>query len=150
MTKLAEQVERDAHGNVQLSGTGALGDFLAASIRKNLDAKLRIRSDTFGYLQRSFAGCASAVDGREARMAGRKAAELALAGHQDGSVAICRVSDDPYLADYRRIELSDVAAKTRTLDHKYIVNDNNIDESFRNYLQPLIGELPPVELLRIH
>src|SRR5690606_37363181 len=56
-----KQVERDAHGNVQLSGSGALGDFLGDAIKTRLKIK-RVRSDTFGYLQRSFVGCTSKVD----------------------------------------------------------------------------------------
>src|SRR5690606_16934965 len=48
--------ERDSHGNVQLSGSGALGDLLAAKVRGRFGAKTRVRADTFGYLQRSFPG----------------------------------------------------------------------------------------------
>ncbi len=149
--KLAEQmsgnVERDAHGNVQLSGSGALGDFLSQLIKEKLGA-LRVRADTFGYLQRCFAGCVSATDAEEARMAGRKAAELALAGNMDGSIAIQRTSGDPYKVEYKRVDLSDIAAKTRTLDPDYITPEgNNIKDSFKEYLQPLVGELPVVESL---
>ncbi|MCC7407122.1 MAG: 6-phosphofructokinase [Phycisphaeraceae bacterium] len=147
-TLLAQQVEKDAHGNVQLSGTGALGDFLSDAIKKHLGAKTRVRADTFGYLQRCFAGCTSTTDADEARMAGRKAAEAALAGHTEGSIAIQRVSSDPYRVDYKLIALSDVAAKTRTLDPKYILDGKDIDESFKAYLQPLVGKLPIVETLR--
>ncbi|MCH7936665.1 MAG: diphosphate--fructose-6-phosphate 1-phosphotransferase [Proteobacteria bacterium] len=42
--KLAQEVEKDAHGNVQLSGTGALADLLCAAIRDNTDIK-RVRGD---------------------------------------------------------------------------------------------------------
>jgi len=147
-SKLAEDVEKDAHGNVQLSGTGALGDHLADILKDHLGRDTRVRADTFGYLQRCFAGCVSQVDQDEARRAGRTAAELALAGESDGSVAIQRVSNNPYAVEYKRIELSDVAAKTRTLDPKYITHGNNIDPSFRDYLLPLVGELPIVESLR--
>src|ERR671937_122939 len=66
--------------DVQLSGSGALGDLLAAEIKKRLGEKLRVRADTFGYLQRSFAGLASDVDAKEARQVGRVAAEEALKG----------------------------------------------------------------------
>ncbi len=54
---LNKEVEHDAHGNVQLSGTGAL----AVSYAKRSDTlKLsRVRGDTLGYLQRSFMGCVS-------------------------------------------------------------------------------------------
>src|SRR5690606_27183382 len=48
--KLATKVERDAHGNVALSGTTALGDLLADAIKAQLSIK-RVRADTFGYLQ---------------------------------------------------------------------------------------------------
>ncbi|QDU72839.1 6-phosphofructokinase [Mucisphaera calidilacus] len=146
VTKLAEDVEKDAHGNVQLSGTGALGDLLSDLIKKKLGAK-RVRADTFGYLQRCFNGVVSEADASEARASGRKAAELATSGDIDGSIAIVRKSDAPYTVDYERIELSDVAAKTKTLDPKYIVDGNNIDESFKKYLAPIVGDLPPVETI---
>jgi len=146
-SKLAENVEKDAHGNVQLSGSGALGDHLAQWVKDRLGAKLRVRADTFGYLQRSFAGCVSPVDQREARAAARVAADLAVGGMPNGSIAIRRVSDAPYEIEYRRIELGDVAAKTRTLPLEYIVDDCDIAPSFRQYLEPLLGEMPIIEQL---
>ena len=148
VTKVSENVEKDAHGNVQLSGTGALGDIAVKLIKDNLGAKLRVRADTFGYLQRSFVGCVSETDAAEARQSARAAAEHALSGDIDGSIAIQRTSDNPYTVGYKRIELTDVAAKTRTIDPKYIVEGNNIDDSFADYLRPIVGELPPVEILR--
>ena len=87
--KLAGTVEKDAHGNVQLSGTGALADLPCEKITSNLDIK-RVRGDTFGYLQRSFAGCASDLDRREAREVGEFAVKQAIWGAGDGSVAIRR------------------------------------------------------------
>lgn len=148
--KLAEQseraVERDSHGNVQLSGTGVLGDFLSDLIRSKLKIK-RVRADTFGYLQRSFAGLVSETDATEARASGRKAAELACAGEKSGSVAIVRTSDSPYTVAYERIELSDVAAKTKHLDPKYVNDGCDIDESFRAYAAPILGKLPVIETL---
>ena len=144
-----KRVEKDAHGNVQLSGTGALGDHLSNAIREHMGPKTRVRADTFGYLQRSFAGCTSAIDSEEARMAGRKAAEMALSGDVDGSVAIHRVHNEPYRVEYRRVELSAVAGKTRTMDPRYILHGNDIDDTFREYLSPLIGKLPVVEMLRL-
>ena len=48
--------EVDAHGNVQLSGSGALGDGLADLVKTQLTPKggkaPRVRADTFGYIQR--------------------------------------------------------------------------------------------------
>ncbi len=155
ITKLQDEVEKDAHGNVQLSGTGALGDLLADLVKTKLkdrvDHKLRVRADTFGYLQRSFVGCASTVDQAEARLAGRHAVEHALnSEHPTGSIAIVRTSDPgstPYTIEYRRIEISDVAAKTKTMDPKYIVDGCDIAPSFHDYLAPIVGPLPHVETL---
>ena len=65
ISSLVANEERDAHGNVQLSGTGALGDKLAQTIRERLKIK-RVRADTLGYLQRSFVGVVSDVDQHEA------------------------------------------------------------------------------------
>jgi len=150
-TRLAKDVEKDAHGNVQLSGTGALGDHLSDLLKERLKdkhGKVRVRADTFGYLQRSLAGMASPVDQAEAREAGRAAARQSMTGDLDGSIAIQRISDDPYKVEYKRIELADVAARTRTLPEDYIVGGNNIAESFRSYASPLVGKLPTIELLR--
>ena len=57
MRKAGREPDVDAHGNVQLSG-GALADELAATVQGSLGIK-RVRSDTFGYLQRSFPGVVS-------------------------------------------------------------------------------------------
>ncbi|MBW2500394.1 MAG: 6-phosphofructokinase [Deltaproteobacteria bacterium] len=145
--KLAENVEKDAHGNVQLSGTGALGDYLSRLIKDRLGGKLRVRADTFGYLQRSFVGCVSEVDQHEARQAARRAAELAVEGCEEGSIAIRRTSDDPYAVSYDRIELSEVAAKTRTLPQEMIVDGHDIAPDFLRYAGPLVGELPETALI---
>jgi 6-phosphofructokinase 1 len=150
MTLLQKDVEKDAHGNVQLSGTGALGDLLANLVKdklgERLGEKLRVRADTFGYLQRSFVGCASEVDQREARQCGREAVKHALAGqHRSGSIAMIRQPGDGYDIEYRRIEIKEVAALTKHLDPKYIVDGCDIDESFRDYAGPIVGPLPTVE-----
>lgn len=148
--KAAKNVETDAHGNVQLSGSGALGDIASAIIKKETGIK-RVRSDTFGYLQRSFAGCVSSVDQAEARAAGAAAAKAALAGdRQSGSIAIIRTSDDPYGVEYRTIDIKEVAALTKHLDTKYVIDGCRIDDSFIDYALPLTGGLPHVEQLRLN
>ena len=109
--------EKDAHGNVQLSGTGALADLLCDEVKAKLGIK-RVRGDTFGYLQRSFVGCVSKVDQREAREVGEKAVQYALQGAGNGSVAIRRVAD--YAVDYPLIPLEAVAGKTRVMEDDLI------------------------------
>ena len=86
-TTLSKQIEHDAHGNVQLSGSGVLGDLLVDMIKNKANIS-RVRQDTFGYLQRSFFGCVSEIDAREAREVGTHAVKFAMTGDVDGSVAI--------------------------------------------------------------
>lgn len=126
---------------MQLSGTGALADLLCDAIKARLGIK-RVRGDTFGYLQRSFIGCVSDVDQREAREVGEKAVQYAMWGDRDGSVAIKRTGF--YSVDYELLPLSDVAGKTRTMDDAFI-NDNGTDvtDAFRLYLRPLLGSGMP-------
>ncbi len=159
--KLIRGAQVDAHGNVQLSGSGALGDQLGDLLKERLTPvggrAPRVRADTFGYVQRCWPD-PSPVDAVEARRCGRYAAQLAMAGHEDGSVAIVRQSSGdelwlgkdngrPYLSAYRRVELGDVAAKTRHLPAKFLDGRNNVSRAFVEYCLPLVGPLPGFERL---
>ena len=150
--KMASLHEKDAHGNIQLSGTGALGDFLAELIRSRLgtvEKKLRVRADTFGYLQRSFVGVYSEVDAREARLVGQMAVRHATNDNTDGSVALKRLGNDgSYGVETFVTSLASVARATKSLPAEYLVPDgNDIDESYRSYVAPLVGKLPTVGYL---
>jgi 6-phosphofructokinase len=137
-----ESKEVDSHGNVQLSGSGALGDWLAERIKQGLKAK-RVRADTYGYLQRSFAGCVSEVDAREAREVGRVAVREALAGRPHGSIAIRRLGEGTaYRAGFEAVELSAVAKVTRPLEESYLSGDHDVSQAFLDYARPLVGPLP--------
>ncbi|WP_404386005.1 6-phosphofructokinase [Caenispirillum salinarum] len=139
-TKLAEEIEHDAHGNVQLGG-GALADLLVDLVKRRLGLK-RVRGDTFGYLQRSFVGCVSDVDQREAREVGEKAVQFAMFGDQDGSVTIHRTGW--YSVDYRLTPLIDIAGKTRHMPDEFIADSGtDVTDAFRLYLRPLLGRGMP-------
>jgi ATP-dependent phosphofructokinase / diphosphate-dependent phosphofructokinase len=139
--KLAKNVEKDAHGNVQLSGTGALADMLCDEIREKLGVK-RVRGDTFGYVQRSFIGCVSDVDQREAREVGEKAVQFAMWGDRDGSVVIERTGF--YSVDYRLAPLEAVAGKTKVMPDEFIsASGTDVTDAFRLYLRPLLGSGMP-------
>jgi 6-phosphofructokinase 1 len=141
LAQLATQLEQDAHGNVQLSGTGALADLLCEQVKAKLGIQ-RVRGDTFGYLQRSFIGCVSDVDAREAREVGEKAVQFAMWGEQDGSVAIQRTGF--YSADYQLLPLEAVAGKTRVMDDAFIApSGTDVTDAFRLYLRPLLGSGMP-------
>ncbi len=138
---LSKDIERDAHGNIQLSGTGALADLLCDEIKDKLGIK-RVRGDTFGYLQRSFIGCVSDVDQREAREVGEKAVQFAMWGERDGSVAIRRTGS--YSVDYALLALDAVAGKTRVMEDEFIApSGTDVTDAFRLYLRPLLGSGMP-------
>ena len=148
---VAESGEKDAFGNVQLSGSGALGDLLAARVKSALGSKLRVRADTFGYLQRSYFGVVSDVDAREARAVGRHAVEAATRGDvPHGSVVIRRESQDPYRSSCGVTDLGNVAQKTRTLDPAHLEGRSGISAAFLDYARPLVGELPRAGRLERH
>ena len=140
--------ERDSHGNLQLSGTGALGDYLAAYLKKNAEVK-RVRADTFGYLQRSFPGIASETDRREAFAAGRAAVKAALKGElSKGTVAILRAKGRAYRVVFVPVPIAEAAKFTRSVPKAFIAKSgHDVTGKFIEYARPVVGDLPPCEIL---
>ncbi len=148
--KLASKKEYDSHGNIQLSGSGALGDGIADLIKAKLTPKggkaPRVRADTFGYIQRCYPD-ASKVDQHEARAVGRRAAELAANGESHATVVIRRDGNNPYSASFHRANLSAVARHTKHMPAEFMAYDNDVTKAFIDYCRPLVGDLPKFERL---
>jgi ATP-dependent phosphofructokinase / diphosphate-dependent phosphofructokinase len=142
--KVSAKKEVDSHGNVQLSGTGALGDLLAAEIKAKTSIP-RVRADTFGYLQRSFVGVVSEVDAQEAFEVGAVAVRQAISGDIDGSIAIKRKNTKLYAVEYKRVPLRSVARESREMPASFINKEgNDVTAAFIRYAAPLVGKLPTV------
>ena len=144
--------ETDSHGNVQMSGTGALGDALAKLLKSRAKVK-RVRADTFGYLQRSFPGVASETDQAEAFEAGRaavKAAVSATAGAavpMKGTIAIRRASGSKYKAVFTPEPIENAAKFTRSVPKEFIAdNGHDVTPAFIAYAKPLVGALPKCDV----
>ena len=137
--------EVDSHGNVQLSGTGALGDLLATEI-KNRTKITRVRADTFGYLQRSFPGLVSEVDAKEARTVGMLAVKAAVKGKDpSGSIAIRRKPGKKYAVYFERVPLANVSKDTRHVPDNFISKSgNDVTQAFFDYARPIVGKLPVI------
>ena len=135
--------ETDSHGNVQMSGTGALGDALARLLKSKADIK-RVRADTFGYLQRSFPGVASKTDQKEAFAAGQCAVRAALKGElTKGTIAILRAKGKKYQAAFAPQPIANAAKYTRSVPKEYIAkNGHDVTHAFIEYARPLVGDLP--------
>ena len=141
--------ETDSHGNVQLSGSGALGDFLSNLVKTKAEIS-RVRADTFGYLQRSFAGVVSEVDAKEARLAGQAAVKFATGGkYVNGSTAIKRKPGRTYKTWIERTELRNVAKETRHMPDEFISKGgNDVTPAFIAYARPIVGKLPVIGRLK--
>jgi len=141
--------ERDSHGNLQLSGTGALGDFLSAKVKEAYgDEAVRVRADTFGYLQRSFPSVISKVDAKEARDVGTFGVKHAVTNGEPGSVAIRRLSSQPYASECFITPLSTVAREATSLKAEYMnAAGNDVTQAWLDYVAPLVGDLPKMGVL---
>lgn len=144
--KLADG-ETDSHGNVQMSGTGALGDALAKLVKTKAGIK-RVRADTFGYLQRSFPGIQSDTDLEEALSAGWAAVEAALTTSiTKGTIGIQRAKSKKYGVEYIAMPVQNAAKYTRSVPKEFIAkNGCDVTPAFIEYAKPLVGELPPCEI----
>ena len=123
---------------------------LAKEIREKAEIS-RVRADTFGYLQRSFAGVVSANDAKEARLAGTMAVKFATGGKfANGSTAIKRKPGKKYATYIERTELKNVAKETRHMPDEFIAaSGTDVTDAFRLYLRPLLGSgMPDIYRLR--
>ncbi len=148
--------EVDSHGNKQLSGSGALGDFLADKLKAFLaqavpTKKHRVRADTFGYLQRCFPGVTSEVDAREAREAGKAAVAAVQAGTRSGSIAFRRLPGESYRIETFVTSLASVAKDTKCLPRDWLNAAGNdvVGDKLLPYLRPLAGVLPAIAQLKM-
>jgi len=145
-----EHLERDAFGNLQLGvGTGSLADFLAGTLRNRFKDISRVRADTLGYLQRSYPASVSVVDAWEARLCGQMAVSYSVDAEMDGSVALLRLPGSRYAVGTKLVDLKEVAPDhppfTKVLPDKYISPEgNNVTNNYREYVRPLIAELPRI------
>ena len=146
--------ERDSHGNVQMSGTGALGDWLARELKARTGVK-RVRADTFGYLQRSFPGVQSATDLEEAMRSGAAAVAAALRAADGergfptkGTIGIVRAKGRKYAVRYAAMPAEAAAKDTRSMPKEFIAgNGHDVTGAFVDYARPLVGELPHCEVI---
>ena len=134
--------QKDSHGNIQLSGSGALGDTLTNIVSEQIDGA-RVRADTFGYLQRSFLADVSSVDAEEAERVGQHAV-VASKETQSGSVVLKRQLSDTYFCDVDVVDLHKVAKYTKDMPKEFIEKDKPyVTNEFFEYAMPLTGGIEP-------
>ncbi len=143
---IKQQNEFDAHGNMQLSGSGILGDFLANKVKNNLKIS-RVRADTLGYSQRSFLGSASEVDQKEAFNIGLCSVNLSYKINGSFSVGIKErlKFNKNYKMEIQINSLDQIAGQTKIMPKSfYNKKEFNVTRSFIDYCKPLIGKKIPI------
>jgi ATP-dependent phosphofructokinase / diphosphate-dependent phosphofructokinase len=127
-----DKIERDAHGNLQLSGTdlaSAFGRMLAEALPGK-----RIRIDTFGFMPRCNIATVSPVDQKEAFEAGAFAVRAVPAG--SASVALQFDGERTVL---KSVPLGNVAGKTRHMPEDFLQpEENRLSEAGMAYVGRLL------------
>jgi 6-phosphofructokinase len=132
----------DSHGNIQLSGSGALGDTLTNLVSEHIDGA-RVRADTFGYLQRSFLADVSEVDAEEAERVGQYAV-VASQERDSGSVILKRQFSEKYFCDVDVVDLHKVAKHTKDMPPEFLDETKPyVTNDFFEYAMPLTGGIEP-------
>ncbi len=134
-TLAAGAPERDAHGNLQLTG-GDLGVEIQRVLKERLP-KIRSRVDTLGYLPRGFLATADATDRAEAQASGAYAAERVM--EESGSVVLAY---DGARTTPALVPLDRVAARTRHMPEAFFVGDAAISDEGRRYFRRLLPPRP--------
>ena len=124
----------------QLSGPSR---YLAGVVKARLGVKTR--AVELSTLQRCASHLASEVDLDEAFELGRLGVQAALDGE---SVKMCSLrradtASGAYRAEYRLVDVLDVANKVRAVPADWIGADGmSVTDDFRRYVEPLVDELP--------
>ena len=144
--------EVDAHGNVQLSGSGALGDGLADLVKTGLTPKggksptgARRHVRLYPAL---LAACLAGRYGRSARGRPLRGGACRHGRSFQASVIIRRrLRRGRLRSECARAELSAVARRTRHVPAEFISGSNDVSAAFYAYCRPLLGDLPKLERL---
>jgi 6-phosphofructokinase 1 len=135
---LARTLDRDAHGNLQLS-TGDLGIAMQDELNDAFP-KSRARVDTFGYLPRAFSATVNETDAREAFEIGA----YAVAAADEGSFSVT-LGSEAGMGPFRRVPLQAVAGRTRLMPAGFVDGSGTgLSEAGRAYFARLLPAPPPL------
>jgi ATP-dependent phosphofructokinase / diphosphate-dependent phosphofructokinase len=129
-----DKLQRDAHGNIQLTGTSLAGAF-ERMLAEGLPGK-RARVDTFGFLPRGNIATISAVDQQEAFEAGA----FAVRSIPEGSASVA-LQFDGQRTIMKSVPLGNVAGKTRRMPDDFLhPEENKLSEAGIAYLRRLLTQ----------
>lgn len=86
---------------------------------------------------------ASKLDLEEAYQCGIEAVKIAEKQESGFMVAMIRSSNDPYVIEYGKALLNDVAVKAKPMPREFFNQEGNfVSEAFLDYMNPLVTDLP--------
>ena len=128
-------VTLDNFGHKNLTGCGK---FLEDKLKENFDIK--VRSIEFNVVQRCSSSLISKTDLKEAFLVGSYGVVTALKG--ETAKMICIIRDEQYKVSYKAVDVSEISNKEKVFPSSWIINGNDIDYEFLEYVTPLIlGEV---------
>jgi 6-phosphofructokinase 1 len=129
-----DKIERDEHGNLQLSGTDLASAF-GRMLAEGLPGK-RIRVDTFGFMPRGNIATISAIDQIEAFEAGA----FAVQAISEGSASVA-LQFDGEKTIMKKVPLGRVAGKTRLMPSNFLhLDENKLSEAGIAYFRRLLPQ----------
>ncbi len=146
----ASQV-KDDFSNIEFGAMG--GTSAAMMLHRMIREKFNFRGEF--QVPESLPMCSAdravELDIEEAFSLGYNAVKMADEGTTGLMTTIIRKSNNPYTTEIGTIPLGDVAAKTKPLPLEYIDKDNlTIKDSFKEYLMPLVGDMPEYTTLNFY
>jgi ATP-dependent phosphofructokinase / diphosphate-dependent phosphofructokinase len=130
----ADKLERDAHGNLKLSGTSLAAAF-ESMLAESLPGK-RARVDTLGYMPRGNIATISPVDQKEAFEAGA----FAVRAIPEGSTSVA-LQFDGERTIVKSVPLANVAGKTRHMPDDFLhPQENRLSEAGMAYFRRLLPQ----------
>lgn len=139
--------ESEQHGVTDVFGHGALAGaarVLENAVRERIGCK--VRSIEINLMQRCAAHVASATDIAESKTLGLQAFQCAMEGMTGVMAAVKRIRSNPYEVVFRRVRVSEVANREKTVPISWITPDgHDVSAEMLEYLVPLIqGEIHPI------
>ena len=127
---------------------GGITPYLTRLLRQHFSCK--IRGIDLNLMQRCSAHTVSPVDISEAEQLGRSAVKAVINGESGKMISINRLSNKPLIFNETLESLEKVAMKDNTLPLEYINrNGNGIEQSYLDYILPLLGDLPEYAQLNL-
>jgi len=134
ITEAADAASVDGFGHAL---PGDVGATMAGWVKQELG--IRSRSEKPGLPARASIPLRSDVDVRVAIEVGRAAVEHVTSGKSGCMMGIRRLASDPYQSEIVPAPLGDVANVEHRVPEQYLAAPGCIDDSFLEYVRPLLG-----------